>query len=135
MQSGPPTLSARSTRRPPPRSDKPVVGVVALLVHTDPAKTGLNLYLVYSGQSSPENGWRIEGSVYRASDYLSLVRTTLGRSRVYHSVKRQMSGPAPLLVAPLSGNPKFKGMARGTLDWLRRAKSVSRETDQSSGRH
>jgi hypothetical protein len=111
------------------------VGAAELLAPRNPAETRLNLYLVYSGQSSPENGWRVEGSVYRASDHLCLVRTTLGRSRVYHSVKRQMSGSAPLLVAPLSGDPKFKGMASGTLDWLRRAETVSIEADHGSARH
>ena len=111
------------------------MGAVARRAPRDLAETRLDLYLVYSGQSSPENGWKIEGSVYRASDQLCLVRTTLGRSRVYHSVKRQMSGSAPLLVAPLSGDPKFKGMARGTLDWLRRDETVSIEADQGSAGH
>ena len=87
---------------------------------TDRSESDVHLYLVYSGQSAPVDGWKMEGSVFRASPHTCLVRTTLSRSRVYHAVKRQMRSPAPLMVAPLSADPKFKDMAPGTLTWLRR---------------
>lgn len=92
------------------------------------------LYLIYCGQSAPEDGWQIEGSVFRASEDICLARTTLSRSRIYHSVKRQIRSSARLLVAPLSGDPKFMGMARGTLAWLRRTESVFDEGPPGPGK-
>jgi len=82
------------------------------------------LYLIYCGQAAPDVGWQIEGSVFRASDDICLARTTLSRSRIYHAVKRQIRSPNQLLVAPLSGDPKFMGMGRGTLAWLRRTEKT-----------
>ncbi len=49
---------------------------------------------------------------------LFLVRSERTRSKVYHAVKRQLPPNTPLLTAPLSGAPKFKGMAPGALRWL-----------------
>ena len=52
---------------------------------------------------------------------LFLVRSERTLSRVYHAVKRQLPADTALLVAPLAGAPKFKGMAAGALRWLREA--------------
>jgi len=67
------------------------------------------LYLVYVRDPVPEQsplagGVELEPGLY-------LVRTEQTRSELYHAIKRKLS-PAILLVAPLSGMPKFKGMRR-----------------------
>lgn len=87
---------------------------------SDQLESAPHLYLIYCEQPAPVNGWEIAGCIFRASDDICLLRTTLSRSRVYHTVKRQIEAPVRLLIAPLSGDPKFMGMARGTLAWLRR---------------
>lgn len=92
------------------------------------------LYLIYCGQTAPQDGWQIEGSVFRASDDICLARTTLSRSRIYHAVKRQIRSPARLLVAPLSSDPKFMGMGRGTLAWLRRTENTIDGGPSGSGK-
>ena len=134
MQSDLPTIWVRSIRHRPHRRDNTVVGPVSVPESNDHPEAGPSLYLVYCGEPSPEDGWRIEGSVFRTSDQICLVRTTLGRSRVYHTVKRQMSLPTSLMVAPLSDDPKFKGMGRGTLTWLLRTQSMSMDPTQNTGR-
>lgn len=47
------------------------------------------------------------------ADDLAIVSTTLERSRLYHQVKWSQGDGAPILVAPLDGAPKMKGMAPG----------------------
>lgn len=124
MLSGPLTISARSIRRRRNRKSRAVSAASAPATATQPERKP-ELYLIYCGQSPPGDGWQIEGSVFRASDDICLARTTLSRSRIYHAIKRQIRSSARLLVAPLSGDPKFMGMARGTLAWLRRTENTS----------
>jgi hypothetical protein len=50
---------------------------------------------------------------------LLFVDSDQSRSTVYHAVKDQLPAGSPLLVAQLHEVPKFKGMAAGTLAWLR----------------
>lgn len=47
---------------------------------------------------------------------LALIRSSAGRSAVYHALK---DGETELLVAPLAGEPKMKGMATGAVRWAR----------------
>jgi hypothetical protein len=49
---------------------------------------------------------------------LYLAESSQTRSQVYHAWKRRHD-PKRLLVAPLAGVPKFKGMAPGALAWIR----------------
>lgn len=49
---------------------------------------------------------------------LYLTESTRTRSQVYHAIKWRFE-PQRLLVAPLAGDPKFKGMRPGVLAWLR----------------
>lgn len=51
---------------------------------------------------------------------LWLVRTALTQSKLYHLVKR-VAKPDALFVGRLDEPPKFKGMAAGSLKWLRMA--------------
>lgn len=49
---------------------------------------------------------------------LYICYSALTRSQLYHALKAAHD-PARLLVAPLAGDPKFKGMAEGALKILR----------------
>ena len=49
---------------------------------------------------------------------LYLTESAQTRSQLYHALKRRLA-PGRLLVAPLAGDPKFKGMRAGALAWLR----------------
>lgn len=50
---------------------------------------------------------------------LTLVATSLTRSRLYHLVKWEGPSGAPVVVAPLSEPPKVTGVAPGAVAWLR----------------
>ncbi|WP_417669701.1 hypothetical protein [Roseibium sp.] len=50
---------------------------------------------------------------------MALVITDKSRSKIYHAIKRQLGSNGALLIAPLSGAPKFKGMAAGSTKWAR----------------
>ncbi|MGA9581047.1 MAG: hypothetical protein WBR13_03635 [Allosphingosinicella sp.] len=50
---------------------------------------------------------------------LILVDSELGLSPLYHKIKWSLPPGSSLLVAPLAGTPKFKGMTEGALKWVR----------------
>jgi hypothetical protein len=50
---------------------------------------------------------------------LLLVETDETLSRVYHEMKWLLPDDCALLVAPLSERPKVRGVAPGTVTWLR----------------
>lgn len=50
---------------------------------------------------------------------LLFVDSDASRSSVYHALKRQAPAGTALLVAELTEPPKFKGMAPGSLAWVR----------------
>ena len=50
---------------------------------------------------------------------LLAVESDLTRSKLYHALKPLQPNAAPLLVARLTEVPKLKGMALGSLSWLR----------------
>lgn len=50
---------------------------------------------------------------------LHLVDSELTQSRLYHAIKRKLSGDAALFVGTLEGRPKFKKVSPGALKWLR----------------
>lgn len=56
---------------------------------------------------------------------LYLCASPVTRSRLYHALKAAHH-PVRLLVAPLAGDPKFKGMAQGALKALRRRSRLRR---------
>jgi hypothetical protein len=57
--------------------------------------------------------------IRHAAPDLLLVSSTESLSRVYHELKWVMPGGASLLVTPLTGRPKLKGLPPGTQTWLR----------------
>lgn len=54
-----------------------------------------------------------------AAPGLVLIESDDTLSRVYHELKWSLSQDAALLVAPVAAMPKLKGVAPGTLSWLR----------------
>lgn len=60
--------------------------------------------------------WR---EVVEAGPGLLLVETEDTVSRVYHEVKSLLPDACALLVAPLEHRPKARGVADGTVSWLR----------------
>ncbi len=60
--------------------------------------------------------WR---EVREAAPGLLLVDTTETTSRVYHDIKWLLPDGCALLVAPLERRPKARGVAAGTVSWLR----------------
>jgi hypothetical protein len=50
---------------------------------------------------------------------LLLIDSDQTRSTVYHALKAELPAGSALLVTELHEVPKFKGMAPGTLAWLR----------------
>ncbi|NRD89776.1 hypothetical protein C8024_10395 [Sphingopyxis sp. BSNA05] len=78
----------------------------------------MTLYLLYCPES-PDSPLDLHGDGYQVDDDLYLVSSELTRSKLYHRIKWQLADDSPLLLAPLSGAPKFKGMNPGSLKWLR----------------
>jgi hypothetical protein len=64
----------------------------------------------------PAGPWR---EIVALRPGLLLVDSEQSRSVVYHALKDHLPAGRPLLVAQLDEVPKFKGMAPGTLAWLR----------------
>ena len=54
-----------------------------------------------------------------AAPGLLLVESDDTLSRVFHELKWALPEVAPLFVAPLAATPKLRGLAPGTLGWLR----------------
>jgi len=76
------------------------------------------LYLVWYDAPAGQAAVADSPATRKLAEGLYLVRSGHSRSELYHEVKRRTL-PQRLLVAPLSGEPKFKGMAGGALKWLR----------------
>ena len=66
-----------------------------------------------------------------AAPGLLLVDSEDTLSRVFHELKWSLPEDASLLVAPLAGTPKLRGLAAGTQSWLRDRLSP---VDGSAGR-
>ncbi|GAA4715095.1 hypothetical protein GCM10023349_38100 [Nocardioides conyzicola] len=61
--------------------------------------------------------WR---EVLETAPGLLLIESDESLSRVYHEVKWLLPDGCALLVAPLAERPKARGVAAGTVSWLRR---------------
>ncbi|MBS4752508.1 hypothetical protein KG112_06750 [Nocardioides sp. zg-ZUI104] len=57
--------------------------------------------------------------VRHLAEDLVAVESTASLSRVYHELKWSLPEDAALIVAPLAGRPKLKGLRPGTTTWLR----------------
>ena len=70
-------------------------------------------------EDGPPAPLRVADEAIELADGVYLALTDLSRSRLYHRVKHQLPAGTALLVAPLADAPKFKGMAKGALAWIR----------------
>lgn len=79
------------------------------------------LYLVVIGREGerPEADLSRLGDAMEVQEGVHLLRTDAERSPAYHEIKRALPDGTALLVAPVDGEPKFKGQAEGALAWLR----------------
>jgi hypothetical protein len=80
----------------------------------------VTVYVAWTPEQPPENlpGPWVEIRV--AAPGLLLVESDDTLSRVFHELKWALSTEdAPLFVAPLAATPKLRGLAPGTLSWLR----------------
>lgn len=80
---------------------------------------GSMLYVVWVGTEQALELDDLVGPQQQLATGLTLVESKLTRSRLYHLVKWSLPEGTPLLVAAVDGEPKFKGMAPGSLAWLR----------------
>ncbi|MEX0758433.1 MAG: hypothetical protein WD100_02530 [Tistlia sp.] len=78
------------------------------------------LYLAWLGAEAEIRPALAAGEAVAALEpRLYLIDSARTQSRLYHAIKRELPRDTPLLVAALAGEPKFKGMAAGSLKWLR----------------
>jgi hypothetical protein len=79
----------------------------------------MTVYVAWTAELPAENlpGPWVEIRV--AAPGLLLVDSSETLSRVFHELKWALAEGTPLLVAPLAATPKLRGLAPGTLRWLR----------------
>lgn len=75
------------------------------------------LFVVYLKADSSTSAQQDLDMMPLAED-LWLVRSSLTLSKLYHRIKHA-ADPVALFVGLLDDQPKFKGMAEGSLKWLR----------------
>jgi hypothetical protein len=79
----------------------------------------VTVFMAWTSETVPAEvlgPWR---EVRVAAPGLVLIDSDETLSRVYHELKWSLSQDAALLVAPVAATPKLKGVAPGTLSWLR----------------
>lgn len=76
------------------------------------------LYIVWVGDDGPLD-LDGAGEQFELGPQLRLIESELSQSRLYHLVKWSLPPDTSLLVSAVDGRPKFKGMERGALAWLR----------------
>jgi hypothetical protein len=79
----------------------------------------MSVFLAWTSEPVPADlpgPWR---ELHVAAPGLLLVDSDESLSRVYHELKWSLADGSALLVAPVGGTPKLRGVAPGTLRWLR----------------
>lgn len=85
----------------------------------------VTVYLAWTSETVPSDllgPWR---GVHVAAPGLVLIDSDDALSRVYHELKWSLGQEAALLVAPVAATPKLRGVAPGTLRWLRQRTASS----------
>jgi hypothetical protein len=86
----------------------------------------VNVYVAWTPELPEENLPGPWTEIRVAAPGLLLVHSDDTLSRVFHELKWALSSDeAPLFVAPLGATPKLRGLAPGTLTWLRERTSAS----------
>jgi hypothetical protein len=83
----------------------------------------VTVFMAWTSETVPADlpgPWR---EVHVAAPGLLLVDSDDTLSRVYHELKWALETEAALLVAPVAATPKLRGVAPGTLRWLRQRTS------------
>ncbi|QIX27946.1 hypothetical protein ncot_16140 [Nocardioides sp. JQ2195] len=78
----------------------------------------MNVYLAWTSEPPDD----LEGPWTEARPIapgLLLLESTETLSVVYHALKWSLSDEASLIVSPVDRTPKSRGMAPGTMSWLR----------------
>jgi len=81
---------------------------------------GNDLYLAsFALEVGSEYDVNLHGDTGALKSDLCPGRSNLSRPKVYYAIKRRLSPDTPLIVATITGAPKFGGMAAGLLTWSR----------------
>ena len=78
----------------------------------------MTLYLVHLPGYEGRAEFDLDADWFQLSDDLFVFDADLTPSKLYHRIKWNLNHDGPLLVAPMDGRPKFKGMRPGALKWL-----------------
>jgi hypothetical protein len=79
----------------------------------------VTVFMAWTSETVPDDvlgPWR---GVHVAAPGIALIDSDETLSRVYHELKWSLSQDAALPVAPVAAAPKLRGVAPGTLSWLR----------------
>jgi hypothetical protein len=77
------------------------------------------VFLGWTSEAVPPGLFGPWTELHVAAPGLVLIDSAESLSRVYHELKWALPPNAALIVAPIAGVPKLKGLAPGTLSWLR----------------
>lgn len=78
----------------------------------------MSVYLAWTAEPPEE----LDGPWFEArpiAPHLLLLESDQTLSVVYHALKWSLPSDASLIVAPVDQTPKLRGMAPGTMSWLR----------------
>lgn len=77
------------------------------------------VFLAWTSAPLPEDLAGPWEELERLADGLVAVRSAATLSQVYHELKWALPDRAALLVVPVLGRPKLKGLPPGTTSWFR----------------
>jgi hypothetical protein len=83
------------------------------------AALNMHVYLIYAPTGDPEILTKLFEDAHVVRDGLMLIESAEHQSELYHEVKFNLPKDAPLFVARLDHQPKFKGVEKGLLSWVR----------------
>jgi len=79
----------------------------------------VTVYVAWTSELPEENLPGPWTEIRVAAPGLLLIESEDTLSRVFHELKWALSEDSPLFVAPVAATPKLRGLAAGTLSWLR----------------
>jgi hypothetical protein len=79
----------------------------------------VTVYVAWTSELPEENLPGPWTEIRAAAPGLLLIESEDTLSRVFHELKWALSQDSPLFVAPVAMTPKLRGLAAGTLSWLR----------------
>ena len=79
----------------------------------------MTVYVAWTSELPEENLPGPWTEIRVAAPGLLLIESEDTLSRVFHELKWALSEESALFVAPVAATPKLRGLAAGTLSWLR----------------